>query len=89
MPSGGVSTSAATPAAFSVPVPSEAAPLRKVTVPVGVLPLPAVTVAVNVSVRPAYRVVGVAMRVVVVTAGFTVTVIGGDDTDDASVEEPP
>ena len=81
MPTAGVNTSVATPLAFSVPVPSVAVPLRKVTVPVGAAPLAAATVAVKVSVWPTFNVVGFAVSVVVVTIAFTVTAIGGDETE--------
>src|ERR1700722_4335116 len=56
----------ATPAALSVPVPSEVEPSRKVTVPVGfAVPLAGVTVAVNVILAPVLAVAGPVSAVVV------------------------
>ena len=80
--------SVATPLPFSNPLPSEFDPLRKFTVPVGVPPLAAVTVAVSVSVWPKDKVVGTAVRIVVVEAAFTVTRMGGEEEEGWSVEEP-
>jgi hypothetical protein len=65
---------AATPAPFSVPVPSIAAPSIKVTVPVGVVPpVGGVTVAVNVTVVPTLTLVALAVSTFVLVAEFTVT----------------
>ena len=56
----------ATPLAFSVPVPSVAAPFKKVTVPAGVLPFGEVTATVSVSFCPARIEVEEALNVAVV-----------------------
>ena len=77
------------PLAFNVPVPSEVVPLRKVMVPVGVWPDAAVVVAVSVTDWPKGMVVGAATRLVVVLAPMTATVMGGAETETASVVEPP
>ena len=68
-----VKLNVATPEAFTVPVPIEALPLKKVTVPVVTGVVPASTVAFKVTLAPKVEVLGAASVVVVVT-GATVTV---------------
>jgi hypothetical protein len=61
--------STATPPASKVALPTDVAPLRKLTVPEGAPPLAGVTVAVRVSVWPTNKDVAEAVRVDVVAIG--------------------
>ena len=79
----------ATPAPFSVPVPSTLAPSMNVTDPVGT-PLPGfcVTVAVKVTLVPTFKLVALAIRAVAVCARLTVTVTAADVLPELFVSPP-